>query len=122
MWGSCLTPIPIRTVASRSDQSTNRENSFRTVCREFGRDYRPIDGFAVDDPLDHPSDKVQYRPIFEQIHQSALDRWMGDGNYRPPNLMEVLPLIENGYLPVVDWDNKVIAPTLLQQQYASVFK
>ena len=63
---------------------------------------------------------MQYTPIFEQVHRSALDRWKGDGAYRPPNLREVLPMIANEFVPVVDWDNRIMPASELEREFGSI--
>lgn len=81
---------------------------------------RPIDGFAVNEHSRRGTKKVKYQPIYEYVHRSALERWAADARYRPPNLREVLPMIANGYVEVVDWENTVMAPDVLRTEFASV--
>lgn len=81
--------------------------------------YRPIDHFYVDEWSARGSKAEPYRPIFEFVHRSALDRWMADMTYRPPNLKEVLPMIANGYIEVIDWNGVVMPLAAVQDQFGA---
>jgi hypothetical protein len=65
---------------------------------------------------------VEYRPMGEFVHRSALDRWQASTKYRPINLEVVLPVIARGYLPVIDWDGSVMPEARVLSEFASALR
>jgi hypothetical protein len=82
--------------------------------------YRPINGIVAQDGARRGSDIVQYRPIAEFVHRSALDRWQADSAYRPINLGAVLPMIKYDDLKVIDTTGGVMNPESVRTQFGEI--
>jgi hypothetical protein len=88
----------------------------------FRPHHRPVRGIAAFDQAQRSTPELVYKPIEEALHRSALDRWVKESRYRPPNLDYVMRVIEGGVLPVVDWDGTVMPADAVSQTFPFVAK
>jgi uncharacterized protein (DUF2235 family) len=107
----------------RKPSPTGKMHESRTLpLYAFSRDWphhRPISAVKANGSQ-RGNDIVQYRPIGEFVHRSALERWQACDKYRPINLNAVLPQIAGGKLHVIDWDGSVMPQPAVQAAFGSV--
>lgn len=87
----------------------------------FRPHYRPIAGESVKGS-ERGTPQLEYEPIEEFVHSSALERCLAKADYRPRNLRRVASGIARGAIPVIDRRGRPMTAEAVVARYGAALR